>query len=100
MDNQILDSGDLQASKTQNQQSFDSKGLLSCPKAATSKLQKDMYNYLFKMYPTPVTPEEILENCENTKIENVWYELDKGPLKKIVRFKGKVKYTINKRRIK
>jgi len=53
------------------------------------------------MYPTPVTPEEILENYENnenTKIEDIWHELDKGPLQKVIRYKGRCKYVLNKKR--
>jgi len=75
--------------------------LLSRPKLASSDLQKSIYAYLYKMYPTPVTPEEILENYENnenTKIEDIWHELDKGPLQKVIRYKGRCKYVLNKKR--
>jgi hypothetical protein len=75
--------------------------LLSKPKKASSDLQKSIYNYLYKMYPTPVTPEEMLKNCENienTKIEDIWHELDSGPLQKVIRYKGRCKYVLNEKR--
>lgn len=81
--------------------SFDKSNLLSKPKLASSNLQRSIYNYLYKMYPTPVSPEEILDNCENNEnvsIEIIWHELDKGPLQKVIRYKGRCKYVLNKKR--
>lgn len=77
---------------------MEDKGLLSCPKLASSELQKSMYAYLYKMYPTPVTPEQICENCENTNKNEIWKELDEGPLRKVIHYKGRAKYVLNKRR--
>jgi hypothetical protein len=60
-----------------------------------------MYDFFVIMYPTPVRPEKILKYCKvcNVKIEDIWFELDKGPLSKIIHYRGRCKYLINKRRI-
>jgi hypothetical protein len=61
-------------------------------------LQKAVYNYLVRVYPTPVNCEDILAGVRvegEVKIKQIWDIMDQGPIAKIVQSPRWSHYIIN-----